>query len=63
MEIHQQVRVRTRFDGGWSNGFAISGAVTASDGRTMYEVKRMSDGAVLPMLFGERELRVVVDPA
>ena len=57
MELHQRVRVKTRFDGGWSDGFAIAGRVPVDDDDDLYELVRLHDGAVLPTLFRERELR------
>jgi hypothetical protein len=50
--IGTKVEVRTRFDGSWSRGFEI--AEVEDDG---YRVKRMTDGAVLPSVFGDHEVR------
>lgn len=44
------VAVRNRFDGDWSDGFEVAG-VTLSDGVAGYQVRRVSDGSVLPAVF------------
>ena len=47
-----RVDVRSRYVGSWSRGFEV-----AERGVEGYRVRRLSDGAVLPDLFGEEELR------
>jgi hypothetical protein len=47
-----KVEVRRRFDQHWSRGFAIAEAT--DDG---YRLTRLSDGAVLPVVFDEDEVR------
>jgi hypothetical protein len=48
-----RVDVRSRYIGSWSRGFEV--AERARNGG--YKVRRLSDGAVLPDLFEEEELR------
>ncbi len=48
-----RVDVRSRYVGSWSRGFEVAERVD-DDG---YRVRRLSDGAVLPDLFDEEELR------
>ncbi|HLX88382.1 MAG TPA: hypothetical protein VKR22_08020 [Acidimicrobiales bacterium] len=48
-----RVDVRSRFVGQWSRGFEVAEHVDAHG----YRVRRLSDGAVLPDLFDEDELR------
>ena len=59
MDVNQQVSVRVHFDGGWSSGFEISRKVSseAAPGAERYELRRTSDGALLPRLFSADELR------
>lgn len=47
-----RVEVRGRFDGTWSRGFEV--AEVLAEG---YRVKRLSDGAVLPVDFGFDDVR------
>ena len=47
-----RVDVRSRFVGSWSHGFEVAGVADSG-----YKVRRLSDGAVLPDLFEEAELR------
>ena len=47
-----RVDVRSRFVGAWSRGFEVEEAV--ADG---YRIRRLSDGAVLPDVFSEDEIR------
>jgi len=48
----QRVEVRSRFDRAWSTGFEVASAET--DG---YALRRLSDGAVLPIRFSRVDLR------
>lgn len=50
--IGTRVEVRVRYDGTWSPGFEVAGI--EDDG---YRIKRMTDGTVLPSLFGDDEVR------
>jgi len=52
MEPGTKVEVRSRFDQRWSRGFEVAEA--SPDG---YRIRRMSDGEVLPVLFGTDEVR------
>jgi hypothetical protein len=47
-----EVEVRNRFDGRWAKGFEITR--TTSQG---YQVRRVSDGRVLPTVFDGRDIR------
>jgi hypothetical protein len=47
-----RIEVRNRLDGRWSRGFEI--VTIEPDG---YRVRRMSDGRVLPALFGPDDIR------
>lgn len=47
-----RVDVRNRFDGRWTTGFRVD-AVVADDDGYRFKLRRLSDGAVLPVLFDE----------
>ena len=50
------VEVRSRFDGSWAGGFEVTR--TARRGASLvYELRRLSDGAILPAGFGEQDVR------
>ena len=44
------VEVRNRFDGAWSGGFQVIEALVEDD-ETVFRLRRLSDGRVLPELF------------
>jgi hypothetical protein len=52
LDLETQVEVRNQLDWRWSSGFVVAGI---DAGR--YRLRRLSDGAVLPVLFGEDSLR------
>jgi len=52
IEVGTAVDVRSRFVGGWSPGFEIAEHV--EDG---YRIRRSSDGAILPDVFGDDEVK------
>ena len=52
LEDGMRVEVRDRFKGSWTRGFEIE----SSDG-DKFRVRRLSDGAVLPVPFSVDELR------
>jgi hypothetical protein len=56
VEPRQDVEVLCRFDGTWVGGFQVSEA-TEIAGEEHYRLQRLSDGVVLPVLFGLDELR------
>lgn len=56
MEPRQDVEVLCRFDGTWVSGFQVSEAAEIR-GEQRYRLLRLSDGVVLPVLFGLDELR------
>ena len=47
-----RVDVRSRFVGAWSRGFEVEEAVAQG-----YRIRRVSDGAVLPDVFSDEEVR------
>jgi len=47
-----RVEVRNRFDGSWSAGFAVEFATGAG-----CQVRRLSDGSLLPLVFPHHEVR------
>lgn len=49
-----RAQVRSHFDGGWASGFRVF-SPQLSDG---YLVRRVSDRAVVPIIFVETELRL-----
>ena len=51
-----RVEVRGRFEARWSRGFEIAGREDTS-GDARYQVRRRSDGAILPVTFSEDDLR------
>jgi hypothetical protein len=48
------VEVRNHFDGAWVSGFVVEATEPGSES---YRVRRRSDQAVLPAVFGSDELR------
>lgn len=52
LPIGTKVEVRRRFDQHWARGFEVAGHV--GDG---YQLRRMSDGEVLPVAFDPDSLR------
>jgi hypothetical protein len=50
--VGTKVEVRNRFDQHWAHGFEVAG----HEG-DRYQVRRMSDGTVLPVTFDEDALR------
>lgn len=56
MDPGTRVEVRSRFDQAWARGFEVAEQVPADQG-LRYRVRRRSDGSVLPVLFGDDEVR------
>ena len=54
--VGMRVELRSRFDDRWTHGFAI-----AVCGHEEYQVRRLSDGHVLPAWFPAAMLRPVVE--
>lgn len=52
LPVGTAVEVRRRFDRAWAKGFAV-----AATGPGSYQVRRISDGAVLPAWFPAAEVR------
>jgi len=50
------VEVRSRFEARWARGFEIAEVVEEGSGPG-YRVRRRSDGSVLPIVFGDDDLR------
>jgi hypothetical protein len=51
------VEVRSRFESRWTRGFEIAGCEDTNTGPTVYQVRRRSDGSILPVAFSEDDLR------
>ena len=56
MQPGLKVEVRSRFEGSWVQGFAVV-EVARNGPQPLFRLRRRSDGAVLPALFGLDELR------
>jgi hypothetical protein len=56
VEPRQDVEVRCRFDGTWVRGFQVAESTEVS-GEPRFRLIRLSDGVVLPELFGLHDLR------
>jgi len=52
----RRVAVRSRFDGSWCGGFELAAAASQPDGSTAFQLRRVSDGALLPAWFGADEV-------
>jgi hypothetical protein len=58
MQQGTRIEVRTRFDHRWSRGFEIEAILGEEAGAApQYQVRRRSDGSVLPTLFVDDEVR------
>jgi hypothetical protein len=55
MRAGDRVEVRTRYDGSWAKGFSVAEVHGPAD--EQFLIRRDSDGAVLPQVFTEEELR------
>jgi len=56
MRQGEGVLVRNRFDGNWVQGFEVAD-VEDGDEERLFRLRRRSDGAVLPELFRETDVR------
>ena len=56
MRPGSDVEVRSRFDGDWVGGFQVA-EVSGSGSDEAYHLRRISDGAVLPVPFERTDLR------
>ena len=56
MRQGEGVQVRNRFDGNWVQGFEVAD-VEDGDDEQLFRLRRRSDGAVLPELFRETDVR------
>ena len=52
LPVGTEVCVRNRFEGGWSRGFVVDDVVSHG-----YRLRRLSDGVVLPSVFGPASVR------
>jgi hypothetical protein len=52
-----RVEVRSRYEERWTRGFEVSEVVEGDNGEPHYRVRRRSDGAILPVMFTEDDLR------
>jgi hypothetical protein len=48
--------VRNRFDGNWVQGFEVE-AIEGPEDEPRFRLRRRSDGAILPELFPEADIR------
>ncbi len=55
------VEVRGSFDDGWVGGFQVCGGVELN-GVVQYQLRRTSDGTVLPKLFDAADIRSIDQP-
>jgi hypothetical protein len=55
LPVGTTVEVRSRFDRRWAKGFAVAASSTDA-----YQVRRLSDGSVLPAWFPHDEIRQIV---
>jgi hypothetical protein len=53
IEPGTRVEVRSRFDGSWARGFEVAAHVPGG-----YQVRRRSDGSLLPTAFAPEDVRV-----
>ncbi len=53
LPVGTKVEVRRRFDQHWARGFEVAGYV----GDDLYQLRRLSDGEVLPVAFTAESLR------
>ena len=56
VEPGTRVEVQSRFDRAWARGFEIAEQIPEG-GELRYRVRRRSDGSILPVLFGDHEVR------
>ena len=56
MKPGTKVEVRDRFDRRWTRGFEVAEIVETGEGAG-YRIRRLSDGSVLPVVFGADEVR------
>ena len=56
MRQGEGVQVRNRFDGTWVQGFEVAD-VEDGDDEQLFRLRRRSDGALLPELFHETDVR------
>jgi hypothetical protein len=56
VKLGTKVEVRDRFDRRWTRGFEVAETVETGEGAG-YRIRRLSDGSVLPVVFGADEVR------
>lgn len=52
MQVGEKVEVHSRFTDSWAQGFVIEDVVGEG-----YQLRRLSDGSLLPCITGESDLR------
>jgi hypothetical protein len=55
-----RVEVRSKFESRWTRGFEVADRLDNQsdvDGKPFYNVRRRSDGSILPVAFSESDLR------
>jgi hypothetical protein len=50
------VEVRNHFEGRWCDGFEVADRIDAGSKAVAYRLRRVSDGAVLPVLFADDDV-------
>ena len=61
MSPQDEVEVRVRYTGEWARGFELHHADLAAD-EPRFQVRRRSDGSVLPAWFSAEEVRPAGSP-
>jgi hypothetical protein len=56
LAVGTRVAVRTRLEGTWAGGFEIIGHVVEDQRVAAYRLRRVSDGAVLPISFAHPDV-------
>jgi hypothetical protein len=51
-----RVEVRSKFESRWTRGFEVAGCEDTA-GQHRYQLRRRSDGSILPVTFNEEDLR------
>jgi hypothetical protein len=58
MRLGSQVEVRSQYDGAWVSGFEVAG-IRGRESAAQIELRRCSDGSVLPAWFTTSDVREV----
>jgi hypothetical protein len=57
MDTGHRCEVLSHFEERWCPGFEVADQVPDREGHVRYRLRRVSDGVVLPALFGDGDLR------